>query len=87
MAAVMSNLPLCYMNLNEFPRALEMYRKARQHCEQKGMPILVAYADYNIAYLYFLRGAAWVSGASVQLLDVSGAVVAALALFGRWMQP
>ena len=56
MAAVMSNLPLCYMNLNEFPRALEMYSKARQHCEQRGMPILVAYADYNIAYLYFLRG-------------------------------
>ena len=65
MAAVMSNLPLCYMNLNEFPRALEMYQKARQHCEQKGMPILVAYADYNIAYLYFLRGE---YGRAIQML-------------------
>jgi CHAT domain-containing protein len=65
LAAVMSNLPLCYMNLNEFPRALEMYRKARQHCEQKGMPILVAYADYNIAYLYFLRGE---YGRAIQML-------------------
>ena len=65
MAAVMSNLPLCYMNLNQFPRALEMYRRARQHCQQKGMPILVAYADYNIAYLYFLRGE---YGRAIQML-------------------
>src|SRR5205814_4261439 len=53
------------MNLNEFPRALEMYQKARQHCELKGMPILVAYADYNIAYLYFLRGE---YGRAIQML-------------------
>ena len=52
----MSNLPLCYMHLNEFSRALEMYQKAREHCQKRDMPILVAYADYNIAYLYFLRG-------------------------------
>ena len=56
MAAVMSDLPLCYMHLNEFSRALEMYQKAREHCQKRDMPILVAYADYNIAYLYFLRG-------------------------------
>src|SRR3989441_596345 len=55
-AAVLSNLSLCYISVNEFSKALETYRVARQHCEQKGMPILVAYADYNIAYLYFLRG-------------------------------
>ena len=48
-----------------FPRALELHQKARQHCEQKGMPILVAYADYNIAYLYFLRGE---YGRAIQML-------------------
>ena len=56
LAAVLSNLSLCYISLNDFPKALEFHRIARQQCEQRGMPILVAYADYNIAYLYFLRG-------------------------------
>src|SRR5580700_3473671 len=56
LAAVLSNLSLCHISLNDFPKSLELHRVARRHCEQKGMPILVAYADYNIAYLYFLRG-------------------------------
>jgi len=56
LAAVLSNLSLCYISLNDFPRALEFHQKGRQHCAEKGMPILVAYADYNIAYLYYLRG-------------------------------
>ena len=56
LAAVLSNLSLCHIFLNDFPKALEFHTKARQHCGEKGMPILVAYADYNIAYLYFLRG-------------------------------
>jgi CHAT domain-containing protein len=56
LAAVLSNLSLCFISLNDFPKALEFHCIARQQCEQRGMPILVAYADYNIAYLYFLRG-------------------------------
>ncbi|HEY1264020.1 MAG TPA: CHAT domain-containing tetratricopeptide repeat protein, partial [Terriglobales bacterium] len=56
LAAVLSNLSLCYISLNEFSKALELHQMARLHCDAKGMPILVAYADYNIAYLYFLRG-------------------------------
>jgi CHAT domain-containing protein len=66
LAAVLSNLSLCYISLNDFPKALEMHRAARQYCEQKGMPILVAYADYNIAYLYFLRGQ---YGRAIQMLQ------------------
>ena len=65
LAAVLSNLSLCYISLNDFPKALGLHRIARQHCEQKGMPILVAYADYNIAYLYFLRGE---FGRAIQML-------------------
>jgi tetratricopeptide (TPR) repeat protein len=64
-AAALSNLSLCCISLNDFPKALDLHRKARQHCEQKGMPILVAYADYNIAYLYFLRGE---FGRAIQML-------------------
>jgi CHAT domain-containing protein len=56
LAAVLSNLALCHIFLNDFPKALQFHQKARQHCLEKGMPILAAYADYNIGYLYFLRG-------------------------------
>ena len=70
LAAVLSNLSLCYISLNDFPRALELHRKARHHCTQKGMPILVAYADYNIAYLYFLRGE---YGRTIQMLKEAAA--------------
>lgn len=55
-AAVLSNLATCYISLNDFPRALDSYQKARQSCEQNGMPLLVNQADYNIAYLHYLRG-------------------------------
>src|ERR1700691_1392587 len=65
LAAVLSNLSLCHISLNDFPKALELHRVARRHCDQKNMPILVAYADYNIAYLYFLRGE---YGRSIQML-------------------
>jgi len=65
LAAVLSNLSLCHISLNDFPKALELHRVARRHCEQKDMPILVAYADYNIAYLHFLRGE---YGRAIQML-------------------
>lgn len=65
LAAVLSNLSLCYISLNDFPKALEFHRIARQQCEQRGMPILVAYADYNIAYLHYLRGE---YGRAIQML-------------------
>src|SRR5262249_35997119 len=39
LAAVLSNLALCYIFLNDFPKALEFHQKARQHCAEKGMPI------------------------------------------------
>ncbi len=65
LAAVLSNLSLCHISLNDFPKALELHQVARRHCERKHMPILVAYADYNIAYLYFLRGE---YGRAIQML-------------------
>ena len=55
-AAVLSNLALAQINLNDFERALTTYRSARAYCERHGMPLLVLQADYNIAYLYYLRG-------------------------------
>jgi len=56
MAAILSNMAMCLINLNDFARSLDCYRKARELCEQNGMPLLVAQADYNIAYLHYFRG-------------------------------
>jgi len=53
---VLSNLAVCLISVGEFPEALRTYQEAREICQRHGMPRLVAQADYNIAYLYYLRG-------------------------------
>ncbi len=55
-AVVLSNMAVCLISLNDFPRALTTYLRARSFCQLNNMPLLVAQADYNIAYLYYLRG-------------------------------
>src|SRR5467141_397122 len=55
-AVVLSNMAVCLISLNDFPRALATYQGARFFCQENKMPLLVAQADYNIAYLYYLRG-------------------------------
>jgi len=55
-AVVLGNLANCLISLGEFQQALDTYQHARDFCEKYGMPVLLALADYNIAYLYFLRG-------------------------------
>jgi len=55
-AVVLTNMSVCLIGMNNFARALTVYRKARAFCEKNDMPLLVAQADYNVAYLYYLRG-------------------------------
>lgn len=55
-AIVMRNMAVCNISLSNFERALVIYRDAREFTEKNNLPLLVAEADYNIAYLYFLRG-------------------------------
>jgi len=50
------NVAMCLINLNDFHRALDCYQRARDLCVQHNMPLLRDQADYNIAYLYYLRG-------------------------------
>ncbi len=56
LAAVLSNMAVCCTSLRRFPEALAHYQAARDHCVQHHLPLLVAAADYNIAYLHYLRG-------------------------------
>ncbi len=55
-AGALSNLATCGISLNDFGAALGHYEQARAFCASHDMPLLVVQADYNIAYLYFLRG-------------------------------
>jgi len=47
---------MCLISLNDFHRATETYERARAFCEEHHMPLAVVQADYNIAYLHYLRG-------------------------------
>jgi tetratricopeptide (TPR) repeat protein len=53
---VLRNIAVCWISLGDFSAALDAYRDARTWCEQHEMPLLAAEADYNIAYLHYLRG-------------------------------
>ncbi len=55
-AGALSNLAVCNISLNHFTEALANYEDARAFSDTHQMPLLVVQADYNIAYLYFLRG-------------------------------
>jgi CHAT domain-containing protein len=50
------NMAVCRIALDDFSGALESYQKIRVFCQGQEMPLLLIQADYNIAYLYYLRG-------------------------------
>jgi tetratricopeptide (TPR) repeat protein len=54
--AVLSNLAVCYTSLADFKAAFSCYERARELALKSGLSALAAQADYNIAYLYYLRG-------------------------------
>ena len=55
-AIVLMNIAVCTIGLFDFPSAVAAYSRARELCNTQQIPLLAAQADYNIAYLYYLRG-------------------------------
>jgi CHAT domain-containing protein len=55
-AVALSNMAMCLVSLNNFPRSLDCYRRARELCVKYDLPRLRDQADYNIAYLHYMRG-------------------------------
>ena len=59
-ARALSNMSMCLISLNDFSRALDCYQRARglwvKLWAKSDMPRVRNQADYNIAYLYYLRG-------------------------------
>jgi len=55
-AVALHNKATCLISVNDFPRALAIYEEARAFSVQHNMPTVVGHADYNIAWLHYLRG-------------------------------
>ncbi|MCP3956589.1 MAG: CHAT domain-containing protein [bacterium] len=55
-AISLRNMAVCHVSLNNFLQAVQIYEKAREYCLENDLPLLVGEVDYNIAYLYYLRG-------------------------------
>ena len=55
-ATALQNMATCQISMNDFRQALDTYERTRSYCVEHDLPLLVAVADYNIAYLYYLRG-------------------------------
>ena len=54
--AALHNMAVCRIMLNDYAKALNTYERAREFCHGRNVPLALAQADYNIAYLYYLRG-------------------------------
>lgn len=50
------NMAVCLISLDDFNRAFDIYRQARDFFQAHDMPRLVFQVDYNLTYLYYLRG-------------------------------
>ncbi len=55
-AIALRNMATCQIAMHAFNDALDTYDRVHAWCARHEMPLLVAEADYNIAYLYYLRG-------------------------------
>ena len=55
-AVALHNMAVGYVSLNNFRAAESTYEKARSFASEHDMPVLVGQADYNIAWLHYLRG-------------------------------
>jgi tetratricopeptide (TPR) repeat protein len=55
-ASTLRNIAVCYQDLNDFHGSLLAYREARDYCREHGVPLIGLEVEYNIAYIYYLRG-------------------------------
>ena len=47
---------MCLISLNDFAKALSSYERAKHLLLDRDIPLIHLTTDYNIAYLYYLRG-------------------------------
>lgn len=52
----LNNMSMCLISMNDFSKALATYERAKVMLRDKDLPLIQLINDYNIAYLYYLRG-------------------------------
>ena len=52
----LNNMSMCLITMNDFSRAMATYARAKDLLKERDLPLLQLITDYNIAYLYYLRG-------------------------------
>ena len=52
----LNNISMCLIGMNNFARALETYERAKVLLQARDLPLIHLITDYNVAYLYYLRG-------------------------------
>jgi CHAT domain-containing protein len=57
MIAALHNAAVCLIMLNEYEKAASTHEEVLKLCRERNMPLAMAQAEYNIAYLHYLRGA------------------------------
>jgi CHAT domain-containing protein/tetratricopeptide (TPR) repeat protein len=55
--AALHNMAVCLIMLNEYERAERTFEQVSTFCREWNMPVAMAQAEYNVAYLHYLRGA------------------------------
>jgi len=56
LAISLNNMSMCLITMNDFARALATYDRAKDLLKTRDLPLIRLIADYNIAYLYYMRG-------------------------------
>ena len=56
LAISLNNMSMCLISLNDFPKSLATYERAKYLLLDHDIPLIHLTTDYNIAYLYYLRG-------------------------------
>jgi CHAT domain-containing protein len=57
MIAALHNVAVCVIMLNDFEKAESAYEQVLELCRQRNLRLAIAQAEYNLAYLHYLRGA------------------------------
>jgi CHAT domain-containing protein len=66
--AALHNIAVCLIMLHEHEEAEHTYHQLRNICSSRDVPLAKAQAEYNIAYLYYLRGA---YGRAIEMLRMA----------------
>lgn len=54
--ASLHNIAVCLIMVNDYEGAQATYEKVREFCASRNVPLALAQAEYNIAYMHYLRG-------------------------------